>query len=149
MGETLSRDFVSNQHVVDGDTSGSNTQQHSSSSSSLLDAAQKGNSELVAKLLKKGKKVNKRDPVSGETPLHKAAELGHVDIVQQLLRRGADTTAVDVNGLTAFQLAAANGRIECAKLIADENPAQLTAPFAINPFNMEYSIISTCLLFIS
>ncbi|EFA79079.1 hypothetical protein PPL_07904 [Heterostelium album PN500] len=51
-------------------------------SSKIIDAARKGNAELVQKLLKKDlKKLNKRDE-KGDTCLHKAALFGHADCIE-------------------------------------------------------------------
>jgi len=43
----------------------------------LIEASQRGQLDLVAKLLRRGKKVNKVDEI-GDNALHKAAAWGHV-----------------------------------------------------------------------
>jgi ankyrin repeat protein len=59
------------------------------STTKLMSASQKGQTERVTKLLKEisGKKLHKRDE-RGDTALHKAAAMGHYEIIQQLISKG-------------------------------------------------------------
>lgn len=61
------------------------------STTKLMSASSKGQTERVTKLLKEisDKKLHKRDE-RGDTALHKAAAMGHCDIVYQLFLKGAD-----------------------------------------------------------
>ncbi|KAL9616887.1 MAG: hypothetical protein Q9160_008276 [Pyrenula sp. 1 TL-2023] len=72
--------------------------------SALHLAARKGDSDLVAYLLRNGAKVNPDDDDS-KTPLHEAALSGNADVVRLLLNRGADTQARDANGKTPRDVA--------------------------------------------
>lgn len=75
-------------------------------------AAKKGNVEIVKALLanpSRGKMVNVNSIArDGLTALHYAADGGHQETVQELLSYGADRTAEDDLGLTAFDRAVEN-----------------------------------------
>eukprot|EP01122_Echinamoeba_exundans_P011929 TRINITY_DN4896_c0_g1_i1.p1 TRINITY_DN4896_c0_g1~~TRINITY_DN4896_c0_g1_i1.p1 ORF type:complete len:1528 (-),score=212.90 TRINITY_DN4896_c0_g1_i1:784-5367(-) len=111
----------------------------SSSSSRLLDAAQRGQLDLVNKILKKSKKLNKKDE-KGDTALHRAARFGHLDVLLALIRKGADLFAENDDKYNPFQVAVLSGRVECAKALADEQPKLIGLPFPTNPIPFDYSI---------
>src|ERR1051326_3189882 len=71
----------------------------------LGEAAQRGYSAVVAILIRHGADVNLH-PNYESPALGLAAETGHLDEVRMLLDRGADTTAVDMDGNTALILGA-------------------------------------------
>ena len=57
--------------------------------SSIHDAAEKGNIEVVKKHLADGADMNAKDKHGG-TPLHRAAERGHKETAELLIAQGAD-----------------------------------------------------------
>jgi ankyrin repeat protein len=115
----------------------------SSSSSRLLDAAQRGQLDLVNKILKKSKKLNKKDD-RGDTALHRAARYGHLDVLLALIRKGADLYAENDDKYNPFQVAVLHGRVDCAKALADEQPKLIGLTFPTNPVPFDYSITRTC-----
>jgi uncharacterized protein len=77
----------------------------------LLDAAKAGNWETVRSLISSGARndgVNGSDN-DGTRPLHWAVRADELEIADLLLKAGADATAQNRLGLTALNLAAANG----------------------------------------
>jgi len=77
----------------------------------LSDAARAGNWETVRSLIAsglKGEGVNSPDK-DGTRPLHWAVRADELEIADLLLKAGADATAQNRLGLTALNLAAANG----------------------------------------
>ena len=65
----------------------------------LINAANKGDSEVVEALLDSGADINARDE-QNQTALHQAASRGHTPIVKLLLERGADVNAKNLFGQT-------------------------------------------------
>jgi ankyrin repeat protein len=111
----------------------------SPTNSKLIDASIKGQVETVAKLLKKGKKVDKKDE-KGDTALHKAAMHGHFEVADMLLKKGASASGTNNEGFTPFQYAVLYGRKECAKLLLDAG-TDVNAQFLTNPgISLDYSI---------
>jgi ankyrin repeat protein len=74
----------------------------------LVEAAKRGNHEIIQVLLKKGADPNKRDEL-GSTALHVAAVAGHVEAVKALVAGGADINVVmeGQSAITPLMLAAA------------------------------------------
>jgi hypothetical protein len=68
-------------------------------------ASRDGNKKMVELVLEKNADVNMRIKY-GDTPLIIASAFGHVDIVRLLLEKGADITLQNMDGLTAFDMAA-------------------------------------------
>jgi len=111
----------------------------SPTNSKLIDASIKGQVDIVTKLLKKGKKVDKRDE-KGDTALHKAAMHGHHEIADMLIKKGAVVSTTNNEGFTPFQCAVLYGRKECAKLLLDAG-TDVNAQFTTNPgISLDYSI---------
>ncbi len=92
----------------------------------LLEAAEKGNSELITFLITAGADVNTADKY-GYTPLYRAAVGGHTECVKLLIAAGADVNKATNFGSTPLYWAARNGHPECVKLLisagADVNKA--------------------------
>lgn len=75
----------------------------------LLDAARRGDAEVVASRLGAGVDVDGPDG-DGMTALHWAAERGHVDVVRRLLEAGAGiSSATRIGAYTPLHLAARRG----------------------------------------
>lgn len=88
---------------------------NASGESPLMLAAIKGQTELVAALIKKGADVNK----TGWTPLHYAASKGHLAIMNLLLENHAYIDAESPNGTTPLMMAAQYGTTPAVKLLLD------------------------------
>lgn len=63
--------------------------------------------------------------VVGETPVHKAARSGSLDCLNVLVTHGATTDLRNANGLTAAQLALAQGFGECSQFLCSVQNHQL------------------------
>ena len=74
-------------------------------STTLHEAAGKGDLAEVERLLDEGADVNIKDE-GGATPLHAAAFGGHRDVIRLLMARGADVNAQDNDGDTPLGFAA-------------------------------------------
>jgi tetratricopeptide (TPR) repeat protein len=71
----------------------------------LLNAAQYGDVATIERLLKQGVAVDATDPVTGQSPLHKAAEQAKSAAVKMLVDHGADVNARDKDGQAPIHLA--------------------------------------------
>jgi len=71
----------------------------------LLRAAQDGDVDGLEKCVREGVDVAATNEILGRTALHFAAQAGHVEAVKYLIKKGADTTAIDVRGRQARDLA--------------------------------------------
>jgi uncharacterized protein len=89
----------------------------------LVEAAGRGDVELVKTILGKGASVNAEDD-HGMTALMAASRQGHVEVAQLLVERDADVNARDSAGETALMHAASKGLFEAVKLLV-ENGAGL------------------------
>ena len=85
---------------------------------SLVAAADKGHTEVVAKLVEAGADVNARS--EGVSALGVAAAKGDVQLVEDLVRLGAYTDFADYFGQTAFMIAAARGHREVVQTLLNE-----------------------------
>ncbi|MGB7292018.1 MAG: ankyrin repeat domain-containing protein [Thermodesulfobacteriota bacterium] len=107
----------------------------------LLRAVRKGNTEMVKLLIKARADVNARDTTnltpsggikSEMTPLILASSEGHIEIVRALLEAGADVNAKNGKGKTALSIATGKGNKEIAELLmqkgAEEVPTASPAP---------------------
>lgn len=88
---------------------------NTSGESPLMLAAIRGQTEVVATLIKKGADVNK----TGWAPLHYAASKGHLAIMDMLLENHAYIDAESPNGTTPLMMAAQYGTTPAVKLLLD------------------------------
>jgi ankyrin repeat protein len=81
-------------------------------------AANRGNAEVVRRLLEKGANARASDD-SGRTVLHWAAKGGNIEVVRQLLEHRADAMASDKDGQTVLHLAARGGNAEVIRQLLE------------------------------
>ncbi|XP_055733734.1 ankyrin repeat domain-containing protein 10b isoform X2 [Salvelinus fontinalis] len=86
-------------------------------------AAFGGHPECLLWLLQAGADINRQDYV-GETPIHKAARAGSLDCVNALLIQGAKADMRNASGLSAADLAHAQGFRECAEILSNAQNLQ-------------------------
>lgn len=86
----------------------------------LMQAAGKGQLDIVKVLVDKGADVNARNNEYGLTPLIYAASKGHLDVVKFLVDKGADVNAREENGLTPLIMAAGLDQIDIVKILVDK-----------------------------
>lgn len=85
---------------------------------SLVAAVWAGDRELVAQLVESGGEVNRRDPVSGLTPLMIASGRGDAAMTRLLLDTGADVLTADSGaGATALHKACQGGNLDVVRLL--------------------------------
>ena len=82
----------------------------------LIQAAKKGNTELVKSALNNGANVNAKD-ADGWTALHQAALYGPKEAVELLIAKGAAVNVKEKDGWTPLDQAAYNGIIEVAEFL--------------------------------
>ncbi|KAF4118718.1 ankyrin repeat domain-containing protein 10a isoform X1 [Onychostoma macrolepis] len=81
-------------------------------------AAFGGHPECLLWLLHTGAEINRQDYV-GEAPIHKAARAGNMECINVLLIQGAKPDLRNANGLTAADLAHAQGFHDCAQILSN------------------------------
>ena len=79
------------------------------------------NLEFVAQHIQAGTDINKKDAMSGSTPLITAASFGKEKIAKALIEAGADLTTKNNDGATALHTAAFFCRVEIVQLLIDAN----------------------------
>ena len=77
------------------------------------------NLEVVKQHIKAGTDMNKKDAMSGSTPLITAASFGKNKIAQELIDAGADLTLKNNDGATALHSAAFFCRVEIVQMLID------------------------------
>lgn len=82
----------------------------------LINAANKGDSEVVEALLDSGADINARDE-QNQTALHQAASRGHNPVVKLLLERGADVNAKNLFGQTSLLAPAYRGSLDTLRAL--------------------------------
>ncbi|WP_422106851.1 ankyrin repeat domain-containing protein [Winogradskyella sp.] len=77
------------------------------------------NMEVVKQHIKAGSDLNKKDAMSGSSPLITASTFNKVDIASALINANADLSIKNNDGATALHTAAFFGRIEIVQLLID------------------------------
>ncbi|MGB5357441.1 MAG: ankyrin repeat domain-containing protein [Eudoraea sp.] len=78
-----------------------------------------GNLEVVRQHITAGTDLNKKDAMSGSTPLISAASFGKIDIAKALIDARADLNLKNNDGATALHAAAFFCRVEIVQLLMD------------------------------
>ncbi|GIK00901.1 hypothetical protein Aspvir_004931 [Aspergillus viridinutans] len=86
----------------------------------LVNAARKGNVDIIRFLIYLGADVN--ESYDGVTPLLAAAIAGQEAAMMQLLENGASPTARDKEGCTIFKLLLDNGHYDIAEMLIEKYP---------------------------
>ncbi len=79
------------------------------------------NLEVVRQHIDAGTDINKKDPMTGSSPLITAATFGKTDIAKALIDAGADLSVKNNDGSTALHSAAFFCRVEIVQLLIDAN----------------------------
>jgi len=82
----------------------------------LIEAANKGDSEVVEALFDSGADINARDE-QNQTALHQAANRGHAPVVKLLLERGADVNAKNLFGQTPLLAPVYRGSLDIVRAL--------------------------------
>eukprot|EP00040_Diaphanoeca_grandis_P022108 m.118270 g.118270 ORF g.118270 m.118270 type:complete len:142 (+) comp28648_c0_seq3:134-559(+) len=91
--------------------------------SELHEAAEKGDTEGVKKLLKQRVDANAPDHgMNGRTPLHVACTSEQADCVRELITANADVNVTMVGGWTPMHSAAESGSLQCLLRLHKANP---------------------------
>jgi len=100
----------------------------------LANAAQHGDLQACATLIKRGARINELD-TAGYLPLYYAASFGHVACLKILLEFGTDPSSY-LSGHSPIEIAARNGHTACVKVLvrfgADLEDAGLRGVTALN-----------------
>jgi len=78
-----------------------------------------GNLEVVKQHIEAGTDINKKEPMSGSTPLMSAATFNKPEIAKALINAQADLSIKNNDGSTALHTAAFFGRIEIVQMLID------------------------------
>jgi ankyrin repeat protein len=91
---------------------------------SLHAASEKGDPKFLAAVLPlPTEKLNKRDPLSGLTPLMYAIRGNHVEVAKILIEAGADLNQCDANGTPPIAIATRDPNTTMLKLLVDKGAA--------------------------
>lgn len=100
-----------------------NDQKHSSETNKpetdIQTAIISSNLDLVKQHIEAGTDLNKKDPMSGATPLITAATFNKIEIAEALIEGGADLSLKNNDGSTALHAAAFFCRIEIVQMLID------------------------------
>lgn len=105
-------------------TSANNIEMESTTKTPKIDiqtAIITANIDAVKQHIKAGTDLNKKDAMSGSTPLITAASFGKNDIAKALIDAGADLSIKNNDGATALHSAAFLCRVEMVKILIDGN----------------------------
>jgi hypothetical protein len=80
-----------------------------------------GNLEVVKHHIEAGTDIDKKEPMSGSTPLITATTFDKTAIAKALIDAGADLTIQNNDGSTALHVAAFFCRVEIVQLLLDKN----------------------------
>ena len=87
----------------------------------LIQAAEVGDHERIASLLRLGDNVNRAyQSVYNEMALWNASLNGHRECIELLLDSGANVNAMDANGNTCLMLSAQHGHHDCVQLLLEK-----------------------------
>lgn len=86
---------------------------------SIQAAVLSDNYKVVAEHIKAGTDIDKKDAMSGSTPLITAASFGKIKIARALIDAGADLSIKNNDGATALHVAAFFGRVEIVQMLID------------------------------
>ena len=87
----------------------------------LTQAAEVGDHERVASLLRAGANVNRSyQNEYNEVALWKASRNGHSKCIELLLDSGTNVNAMDANGYTCLMLSAQHGNHDCVQLFLEK-----------------------------
>ncbi|QIA08052.1 ankyrin repeat domain-containing protein [Draconibacterium halophilum] len=87
----------------------------------LHSAIMSGNLEAVKQHVEAGTDINKKDQMSGSTPLISAVSFGRKEIAKELIDTGADLNLKNNDGSTALHSAAFFCHIEIVQMLMDAN----------------------------
>lgn len=85
----------------------------------LIWAAEDGNNQVVAELIKAGADVNSKTAVGGTNALALAAQNGHLEVVRTLIEAGADVNEPAIEGWTPLMKAAFFGHEGIAQTLLE------------------------------
>ncbi|KAF1313133.1 Tkl protein kinase, partial [Globisporangium splendens] len=103
---------------------------------SLYNASQNGQVEVVSELLKNGGSVNMADN-NGATSLMVASQNGHVEVVSELLKNGASVDMATNNGASSLYIASQNGHVEVvSELLKKGASSGVVKPKGLTPLQV-------------
>ena len=86
----------------------------------LRDAVENEHTEVAKLLLTNGSKVNRKNKLPLDTPLHFAVRNGDMEIVKMLLDSGADIDAINLSDVTALHIAVESKKVEIVELLLNQ-----------------------------
>ena len=86
----------------------------------MMEAAQKGEMEIILHHISAGTNLDEQDPLSGSTPLIAAATFGQTEVALTLIENGADLEVQNNEGSTALITAAFFCRTEIVKALLEK-----------------------------
>ena len=92
----------------------------SGGTTALSGACVEGKVRMVEFLISSGANINRKNHLSGQTPLMAASEMGQAEAVRLLVRRGSDPCATDKEGHTAAGLAKKYAHPEIADYLSSQ-----------------------------
>lgn len=80
-------------------------------------AADFGQPEIIARIISTGLSLDLKEPRKGQTALHCAAQSGRIEVLLQLRDAGADRRIMDNFGYKPYEIAHAQGYIDCREVV--------------------------------